>query len=569
MERRFIMMKQTFMKLNLSCRLFLIIIVLFLIPYLSLFSWAYRKAEIIIRTKAQSLEKENLSQTRNDIENLCLNIAKASDYLISLDHYGVLYRESEQKGYAYLKCWQYVDEQIQNANNALLNSSADISVLSKDRLLYSTLSYQKFRYQDFFREQVVSTTYFSNAHKSYRNFENDQTFISYIRELPSFCSQSYYLVISIPANNFSKLLGTAAGTMELTDSAGNTICGVRSPQNNESFREETSISLSGWKLEDTISTDFLYRDIYQLRLFTFAVSLVLLMACLLVTFSAIYAQLRPLLKLKEQMELVMSGNLNAEVATTNSRDEISSLSRTFNNMVNEISHLINEIQVTQKRESELRFEMLLAQINPHFLFNTLNSIKWMSVVSGTDHITTTITSLGRLLEISMNKVNDVLPLGEELENIRSYIQIQQVRYPGRFDVFYHIDDSLLDCRTLKLILQPLVENSILHSIEHRDYLSIDISGKLSEDLIILCVKDNGTGMTKEQMEQILKPKTHAEKGYVFSGLGVCNVEERIRLAYGPDYGLEYNSDGYSYTEVTITFPRHQKSDPLLQKEAKQ
>ena len=117
------MMKQTFMKLNLSCRLFLIIIVLFLIPYLSLFSWAYRKAEIIIRTKAQSLEKENLSQTRNDIENLCLNIAKASDYLISLDHYGVLYRESEQKGYAYLKCWQYVDEQIQNANNALLNSA--------------------------------------------------------------------------------------------------------------------------------------------------------------------------------------------------------------------------------------------------------------------------------------------------------------------------------------------------------------------------------------------------------------------------------------------------------------
>ena len=151
------MMKQTFMKLNLSCRLFMIIIVLFLIPYLSLFSWAYRKAESIIRTKAQSLEKENLSQTRNDIENLCLNIAKASDCLISLDHYGVLYRESEQRGYTYLKCWQYVDEQIQNANNALLNSSADISVLSKDRLLCSTLSYQKFRYQDFFREQVVST----------------------------------------------------------------------------------------------------------------------------------------------------------------------------------------------------------------------------------------------------------------------------------------------------------------------------------------------------------------------------------------------------------------------------
>ena len=223
--------------------------------------------------------------------------------------------------------------------------------------------------------------------------------------------------------------------MELTDSAGNTICGVRSPQNNEKLPGRNLHLPLRLKLEDTISTDFLLQGHLPAASVYICCILSIINGMLLVTFSAIYAQLRPLLKLKEQMELVMSGNLNAEVATTNSRDEISSLSRTFNNMVNEISHLINEIQVTQKRESELRFEMLLAQINPHFLFNTLNSIKWMSVVSGTDHITTTITSLGRLLEISMNKVNDVLPLGEELENIRSYIQIQQVRYPGRLMYF--------------------------------------------------------------------------------------------------------------------------------------
>ena len=146
-------------------------------------------------------------------------------------------------------------------------------------------------------------------------------------------------------------------------------------------------------------------------------------------------------------------------------------------MVTEIGHLIEEIQVTQTRERELRFEMLLAPINPHFLFNTLNSIKWMSVMSGTEHITNTITALGRLLEISMNKVNDVLPIEEELENIKSYIKIQQVRYPGRFDVTYHIEKGILKEHTLKLILQPLVENSILHNIEARDFLMIDISGR--------------------------------------------------------------------------------------------
>ena len=155
------------MKLNLSCRLFLIIIVLFLVPYLTLFSWAYKKAETIIRDKAQSLERENLNQTKNDIESLCLNMIQASDYLISLNNYGVLYRESATKGYSYLKCWQDANEQIQNVNNSLLNSNADISVLSNDQLLYSTLPQQKFRFEDFFAEQVVPSVYFTNAHQSY------------------------------------------------------------------------------------------------------------------------------------------------------------------------------------------------------------------------------------------------------------------------------------------------------------------------------------------------------------------------------------------------------------------
>ena len=559
------MIKHTFMKLNLSCRLFLIIIVLFLVPYLTLFSWVYKKAETIIRDKAQSLERENLNQTKNDIESLCLNMIQASDYLISLNNYSVLYRESATKGYSYLKCWQDANEQIQNVNNSLLSSNADISVLSNDQLLYSTLPQQKFRFEDFFAEQIVPSVYFTNAHQSYRRFESNQTFVSYIRKLPPFSPKSFYLVISLPASSFSNLLGSTAGTMGLCDSSGYTICGIHTPKGSKDFQEEISIHLSGWRLTDTISTEFLYQDIYELRTFMFVVSLGLLMICLLATFFAIYSQLRPLFKLKEQMQQVMAGNLNAEIATTDSKDEISSLSRTFNNMVTEIGHLIEEIQVTQKRESELRFEMLLAQINPHFLFNTLNSIKWMSVMSGTEHITNTITALGRLLEISMNKVNDVLPIEEELENIKSYIKIQQVRYPGRFDVTYHIEKGILKEHTLKLILQPLVENSILHNIEARDFLMIDISDRCENGIIILQVQDNGTGMDADTMKEILKPKKQGKKGYVFFGLGVSNVQERIQLAYGPDYGLQYDSDGNSFTTVTIRFPQHKQIDSLLSK----
>ena len=235
-----------------------------------------------------------------------------------------------------------------------------------------------------------------------------------------------------------------------------------------------------------------------------------------------------------------------------------------NNKMQELLHKEElERSEMEKQLGSARLELLKSQINPHFLFNTLNSIKWMSVMSGTEHITNTITALGRLLEISMNKVNDVLPIVEELENIKSYIKIQQVRYPGRFDVAYHIEEGILKEHTLKLILQPLVENSILHNIEARDFLNIDISGRCENGIIILQVQDNGTGMDADTMKEILKPKKQGKKGYVFSGLGVSNVQERIQLAYGPDYGLQYDSDGNSFTTVTIRFPQHKQIDSLL------
>lgn len=549
-------MKHTFSKLNLPYRLFLLIIILFLIPYLALFSWSYKKAENIIKDKAQTLEMENLDQVSNEINNLCLNIAKASDYLVAIDSYTTLYNESFTKGYPYLKCYKSIDTLVQNVNNHLLDSRGDISVLSEDQLLYSTLPVQKFRYKEFFKEQIPNPLYFSNAHNSYYNFEKDETHISYIRELPSFCEKSFYLVISVPTKNFSQCLNTATGSMQLLDTSGKTICKTANANIDGNFRTEIEIPVSNWKLVNILSADSIYKDIYQLRFFTFVISFLLLLICMLVTFKAIYVQLKPLLKLKEQMELVTLGNLNAKVATSDSKDEISSLSRAFNTMVNEISNLIEEIQVTQKRESELRFEMLLAQINPHFLFNTLNSIKWMSVVARTDNITSTITALGRLLEISMNKVNDVLTIEEELTNIKSYIQIQTMRYPGRFEVNYQINEEILSSYTLKLLLQPLVENAILHNIEQREYLIIEITGQTIGDNISLCVKDNGIGMTKEMMQEILLKNTTTGKGYVFSGIGVCNVQERIQLAYGSTYGLQYHSDGSSFTEAAITFPNH-------------
>lgn len=547
------MIKHTFMKLNLSCRLFLIIIVLFLVPYLTLFSWAYKKAETIIRDKAQSLERENLNQTKNDIESLCLNMIQASDYLISLNNYGVLYRESATKGYSYLKCRQDANEQIQNVNNSLLNSNADISVLSNDQLLYSTLPQQKFRFEDFFAEQVVPSVYFTNAHQSYRRFESNQTFVSYIRKLPPFSPKSFYLVISLPASSFSRLLGAAAGNMELWDTSGYSICGIHTPKDVKYFQEEISIPLSGWRLTDTISTEFLYQDIYELRTFTFVVSLGLLMICLLATFFAIYSQLRPLFKLKEQMQQVMAENLNAEIATTDSKDEISSLSRTFNNMVTEIGHLIEEIQVTQKRESELRFEMLLAQINPHFLFNTLNMIACTAKLEDAVDTEKMILSLGNLFRYNLKTREQTVTLDRELKIVNDYMYLQKMRFGSRIKYRLSLETDAADVIIPSLSLQPLVENAVVHGLSKKEtggILHIRIWKK--DRMLILSVADTGLGMSQERCEEVAAAMKEHRTAKI--GIGLGNIYKRVHMMYQKGDLRIYSREGKG-TVIQLMIPQ--------------
>lgn len=467
-------MKHYFMKMKLSYRLFLIIIFCFLFPCTLLFFSTYQRAENMIKEKTRETEGEHIRQAGSFIENICLNIINTSNCLASFNIYEKLLYE-EHSSNDFLTAYQNTDELIQNINHSLLNSQGEISIFSKNTLLYSTEPFQNVAYQDFYKSYIEEndtlsdySPYFSGVHFSYIKHKTIN-YISCIRKIYSFHGENYYLVISIPVSTFEDRPDSATGTLFLLDSVGNTIC-------------------------------------------------------LSVTFYCIYYQLKPLLLLKENTDSVSTESLKAEIAAANSQDEIGILTRTFHDMLKQINTLIVDVKKKEQEKNELKFEILLTQINSHFLFNTLNSIKWMSIVVHTDNITAAITSLGRLLEISMNKANDILPVREELTNLKSYIQIQQIRYPGRFEIQYDIDDDILSCSTPKLVLQPLAENSILHNIERKEFLTIRISGQKKGNLL------------------------------VFKGIGVYNVHERIQLIYGNRYGLQYESDGISYTKAILSFP---------------
>lgn len=584
-------MKKQFMKLKLAHRLLVIIFVFFLLPYVLLYFYSYWKAETIIKDKVKQVAYENIEQVGNNIETFFVNITRASDTLISLDLYERLHPILNGSSYQNLENYKVYDDMIQNVNNSLLDSQAIISVFSRDELLYSTVSSQSLDFQKFYENYIVGQqsslerhSMFIRVHESYINNGLETSYISCIREVTSpKTEKNFYMVISIPTTVVQDYLNTTMGCMVMVHSDGRVI-GKENIDSvdkelldkiiRESMEakeqgidevnliEEISVVIYpdaayGWSLLNIVSMESMYEDMYQLRYFILFFSVTLLVLCAVVTVYFIYHELKPLLVLKEHMEQITNGNLQADMETIESKDEISVLTQTFNTMVREINVLIEREKLNQRRENELRFEMLLAQINPHFLFNTLNSIKWMSIVAHTENITATITALGRLLEISMNKVNDILLIEEELVNIKSYIQIQQTRYPGRFEIQYEVEKSILQCTVLKLILQPIVENAILHNIECREMLDIRISGEEKDGVIYLRVRDNGIGVSQEQIVQMLKNSKEKRKGQVFRGIGVYNVHERLQLAYGEQYGLRFTSDGESYTEVEIVFPKRE------------
>ena len=225
-----------------------------------------------------------------------------------------------------------------------------------------------------------------------------------------------------------------------------------------------------------------------------------------------------------------------------------------NESLADVTGLVAIVVQEQKQENDLRYEALRAQINPHFLFNTLSTIKWSAKMSGANNVSKTISALGRLLEVSINKGEEEVCFSEEFELVKCYVYIQNVRYNDKFELQLKVEDErIYSYRVPKLILQPIVENSIIHGfgdMVDNCVIKIDAYGK--GESVIIDVIDNGTGIDKDRLEGLMHSKNAKQK---FSGIGLKNVHERIRLKYGDQYGISINSAGGEGTTVSIAIPK--------------
>ena len=252
-------------------------------------------------------------------------------------------------------------------------------------------------------------------------------------------------------------------------------------------------------------------------------------------------------RLTHFMQEVQEGSMDMQMESDD-RDEIGMLYRGFGSMMKRIRTLINEVYLSKITQKEAELKALQAQINPHFLYNTLSLINWKALAAGEEDISRMTLALSTFYRTALNRGRNVLQVETELSNTRAYLEIQSMLHDGDFDYEIEAQTEILQCESLNLILQPLVENAIHHGIEEKTdgRGKITVQGWKEDNCVWFMVEDNGVGMEQEVADKIL---TMESKGY-----GVRNVDERIRLCYGEKYAMKVESVVGKGTKMTIHFP---------------
>lgn len=309
---------------------------------------------------------------------------------------------------------------------------------------------------------------------------------------------------------------------------------------------------TGWIVVGAADTTELMKNNKQARLMYFIVAACLLLAVLLTSNLLSREITRPLRRLRDSMSMVEKGKFdkaNVEVTTEN---EIGSLTKSFNVMTERIQSLMEQNVSAQqeKRKSEMR--ALQAQINPHFLYNTLDSIIWMSEAGQNEEVVLMTSALARLLRQSISNDKEQVTIQEEMNYVQSYLTIQKMRYKDKLEYSIEVDREIRNVQIIKFAIQPLVENAIYHGLKYKETKgNLNIRGYSRGKKAYITITDDGGGMDEETLAHIFDEKVKKHKS---NGVGVPNVQRRLQLYYGTDYGISYISRKGAGTVATVTVP---------------
>lgn len=314
-----------------------------------------------------------------------------------------------------------------------------------------------------------------------------------------------------------------------------------------------TVGYTGWKLVGVIKGTGISLNMLKTRLFIVFVILLIIFIVIIINSYISFRVTNPIRELEKSVKALEEGNLDADIYMGGSY-EVQHLGKSVQDMKFRIKGLMQDIvnEHEEKRKSE--FDSLQAQINPHFLYNTLDIIVWQIENEKQSEAVHTVTALARFFRLSLGKGKNIVTVKDEIDHVKNYLMIQHMRFKNKFDYEFDIAEDVLELPSLKLMLQPLVENAIYHGMEFMDGDGlIMVKAWREEDELYLSVADNGLGMTEDKVEMILTGKSSSGNGRG-SGIGVKNVNERIKLYFGEAYGLTIDSEPDEGTKVTIHLP---------------
>jgi len=326
------------------------------------------------------------------------------------------------------------------------------------------------------------------------------------------------------------------------------------PQENDVVWSK-SLTLNDWTLEARLPYKSFFQSSNIIRSYTAVGLLFSGLLALLLGFLFSSRVTGRIKRLKESMFLAGKGRLQTRIPVQD-RDELGVLAHSFNRMIGQIQDLVEEITVTEKLKKEAELRAFHYQINPHLLFNTLNSIQWKARLQGNEDIRKMLYHLAMLLEGNLDITQELVTLRKELEIIDHFLHIQRIRYEHEVNYEQHVDDALMKYVIPRMSLQPLLENIFFHAFEDGcGTIRISITEE-GEDLV-LRLEDNGKGMTEESKQKLLQGTYRSKRG---RGLGVNNVDQKFKLHFGPLYGLDIQSVVGQGTVITIRWPKKEEDE---------
>ncbi|MGC6590362.1 cache domain-containing sensor histidine kinase [Paenibacillus sp. Dod16] len=577
---------------RLRHKFFFIFLIVIILPFSLLIYYSYSSTRSTITEHTYTALGGSLAQINTNVE-------KRLEYYNQLSN--ILYMDAQlrnylstdyEQAYYYLDAFQYINRTLPSLMTLNANILG-ITIYTGNHTLYSDGQYVKYTEElpRAMEEQVLdaagNTVYFHSG-----NFKANDAYITIARSLSYFSLQHPYgiLTMDINANEFYSLIKMENDnkSVYIIDEFGGVIStGDQSLQSNQLFdvfpiqermtqdagsfdmkingqeRFFTYKKLSnGWSTVITVPYDELLANANQATKNVIWFSVLAIGIAILLIYFTTKVMTKRIEVLLQQIRKVERGDFRLSIKPMG-HDEIGQVSFAFNKMASTIQSLIHDVYVKEIARKESELNTLQAQINPHFLYNTLSSISSLAIKEGAMQVYQMVNYLAKYYRVSLNKGKRIILLEQEINLVKNYVAIQKIRFRDKLHMHYDLDEQLFGNTTIKLILQPFIENCINHAIGDESGININVKLRQEGDDILLQVIDDGIGMKPEQLDHALNKSDN------LSGYGVKNVDDRIKLTYGDEYGVSIFSRLGIGTAVTIRIPVISDRHPANERDPQQ